>query len=159
MKIFDGFEEIEILPWHECKDCTKHSPFPSWSFALLFLQRFRISEVAMDSLRRLIRGRGSSSGLQAPNEYEVLNQVAQMLAAGELHLTLKPLALGTGVTEPKKEAPQPRPQPTPEPIRRPAAGPPPPPPEEPVFVPNVDPVAIAQVLTHAAQTGVPFCEE
>jgi len=159
MKIFDGFEEIELLPWHECKNCTKHSRFPSQSSALFFLERFRTNEVAMDSLRRLIRGGEGSPALQVSNEYEVFNQVAHMLARGELHLTLKPLDLGTGATEPKKEASQPRPQPMAEPIRRPAPAPPPPPPEEPVFHPNVDLGAIAQVLTHAAQSGVPFCEE
>jgi hypothetical protein len=160
MKIFDGFEEIEILPWYECQDCTNHSRFPSWSSALLFLQRFRTSEVAMDSLRRLIRGGGDSPTPQISNEHEVFNQVAHMLARGELHLTLKPLDLGTGATEPKKEAPQPRPQPPPESPRRQAVeAPPPPPSEEPVFHPNVDLGAIAQVLTHAARSGVPFCEE
>jgi hypothetical protein len=159
MKIFDGFEEIEILPWHECKDCNRHARFSDRLSALLFLQRFKTHEVAMDSLRRLLRERRGSLGLEGWRDGEVLEQVAQMLATAELHVTRRRIVFGIGVTEPKKEAWQLRPQLAPEPIRRPAAGPPPPPPEEPVFVPNVDPVAIAQVLTHAAQSGVPFCEE
>lgn len=159
MKIFDGFEEIEILPWHECKDCSKHSRFSDRLSALLFLQRLKTHEVAMDSLRRLLRERRSSLGLQAWRDGEVLEQLAQMLATAELHVTRTRIVFGIGVTERDQEVSRPRPQPAPEPIRRPVAGPPPPPPEEPLFVPNVDPVAIAQILTHAAQSGVPFCEE
>lgn len=153
LKIFDGFEEIEILTWHECT----HLHFSSRSSALAFLQHFRVNQAAMDSLRRLVRERGHGVGLQISNDYQILDQVAQMLATEELHAVRKPPVFGTGTTASEKEAAPP--QPAPEPPRREAEAPPPPPPDEPVFIPNVDPAAMAQVLTQAAQGGAPFCEE
>jgi len=160
LKIFDGFEEIEILPWYECEDCTKHLHFPSRLSAQLFLQRFKIYPMATDSLRDFLRGRRDGLCLPTSFDDEVLDQVAQMLATGELHATRKALVLGTGGTKPsaQKGPPQVEAAPPPPP-RREAAAPPPPPPEEPVFLPNVDPAAMAQALTQAAQSGVPFCEE
>ena len=158
MKISDGFQQIEILPWYECKDCTKDLHFSGRLSALLFLQRFKIFQTAIDPLRRLIRERRDGLCLPISFDDEVLEQVAQMLATGELHVNWKPLVLGTGTTTPKKEPSRPQVAPPPPP-RREAEAPPAPPPEEPVFLPNVDPVAIAQVLTQASQDGKPFCEE
>ena len=154
MKIFNGFEEIEILPWYECKDCSKHSRFSARLDVRLFLERLRLSQVAMDSLRRLIQQ--LKDGLQITNDYRVLEQVAHMVATSELHVTRTRLDLGVAVDEPTEESAPPAPAAGPEPRSAPA---PPPPPQEPVFLANVDSVAIAQALAQAARSGVPFCEE
>ena len=157
MKIFDGFEEIEIVPWFECQDCARHSRFSSQLFALLFLQRFRPHDLAIDSLRRWVRERGPGLSLAVFRDEDMLEQAAKMLATGELHVTRKPLIFATGTVGPTQE--QSRPQPAP-PLPAPrAAEPLPPPPDDPVFLPDIDPVAIAQVLTHASLSGVPFCAE
>jgi hypothetical protein len=161
MKIFDGCEEFDIVPWYECADCTKHSHFSGQLSALRLLQRLKTSVFVRDSLRRLIREEGHRGISHSQRDAEVLDQVAQMLATKELHLTRKRRVVGTDAVRASTGAP-PRPQSPfePEPTRRPTADSPlPPPPDEPVFVPNVDPVAIAQVLTHAALSGVPFCAE
>jgi len=161
MKVFDGFEEFDIVPWYECEDCKKHSNFSSRLSALLFLQRLKTSVFVMDSLRYLVREEGDCGTRHDCGDAEVLEQVAQMLARGVLHLTRKlrvvdapAVRAGTGASLRPESPFEPKP-----PRRQTAESPPPPPPEEPVFVPNVDPVAIAQVLTHAALSGVPFCAE
>jgi hypothetical protein len=160
LKIFDGFEEIEILPWHVCKDCAKHSHFSGRLSAQLFLQRFKSHPMALDSLRGLIRERREGLCLPKSFDDEVLEQVAQMLATGELHVIRNPIILGTGAAKPSAQKGRPQAQAAPSPPpRRPAEGPPPPPPEESVFLPNVDPVAMAQALSQAALSGAPFCEE
>jgi len=158
VKIFDGFEEIEILPWHECKDCHMHSHFSSRLSALIFLQRFTCVDMAMASLRSMVHEGGHELGSPIPND-EVLERVAARLAAGELHVIRKPPVFGTGATKPREEArPQAQAAPLPPP-RSEAAGAPAPPADEPVFNPDVDPGAMAQALTQAAQGGAPFCEE
>jgi hypothetical protein len=159
VKIFDRFEEIEILPWYECKDCHTHSHFSSRLSALLFLQRFTTNDMAMISLRRLVREGGYYLGAPIPDD-EVLERVAARLATGELHVIRKPRVFGTGVAKPPSQAGRPQVEAPPlPPPRREAEEPPAPPPDEPVFNPNVDPVAVAQVLTQASQEGKPFCEE
>jgi hypothetical protein len=158
VKIFDAFEEIEILPWYECKDCHTHSHFSSRLSALSFLQRFKTNGMAMVTLRCMIRDVGYDVRAAISSD-EVLERIAARLAAGELHVIRKPPVFGTGAAKPREEGqPQVQAAPLPPP-RREAEGPPPPPPEEAVFLPNVDPVAMAQVLAQAAQTGAPFCEE
>lgn len=154
MKISDDFEDIEILQWYDCKQCTKHSYFPGRLSALFFLQRFKTDEMAMASLRRLIGGTRYGMGLPISTDDEVLDRVAQRLMLGELHMTRTPLVYRTGAgtgEEPKPKAPRPPP-------RRATAGPPPLP-EEPVFLPGADLAAIAQVQQEAANQGLPFCEE
>jgi len=159
VKIFDGFEEIEILPWYECEDCHTHSHFSSRLSALIFLQRFTSVDMAMISLRRLVREGGYYLGPPIPNN-EVLERVAAKLATGELHVIRKPLVFGTGASKPESQEGRPQVQAAQlPPPRREAEAPPAPPPDEPVFSPNVDPVATAQVLTQASQDGKPFCEE
>jgi hypothetical protein len=156
VKIFDGSEEIEIFPSHKCSHCATHLHSFTRLSALFLLQRFKTDEMAMASLRRMVREGGYDLGSPIPND-EVLERVAARLAAGELHVIRKPLVFGTGVAKPREEGrPQAAPPPPP---RREAEAPPPPPPEEAVFNPDVDPVAMAQVLAQAAQSGAPFCEE
>jgi len=157
VKIFEGFEEIEIVPWFECQDCAKHLRFTDELFALLFLQRFRAHDLALDSLRRWVRERGPGLSPAVFRDEDMLEQAAKMLATRELHVTRKPLVFEMGKVGPPKERSQPQPalqSPAPR-----AAEPPPPPPDDPVFLPDIDPVAIAQVLTHASLSGVPFCAE
>jgi hypothetical protein len=97
MKIVDSLEEIEIVPWYLCEDCTKHSHFSSRLSALFFLQRFRSRVWAIDSLRRLIGERGQGAIRHFHSDEKVLDHVAQMLATGELHLIQKPLVIRTSV--------------------------------------------------------------
>ena len=162
MKIIHGLEEIEIVPWYECEDCTQHAHFSSQLTALLFLQRFLNSDGAMSGLRRFIREEGHSAIRHFHSDEKTLGQIAQMLACGELHLTRKPLAFRMAPPRLSQPAASGRPQSSsePEPPRREAAEPPPPPPpEEPGLPPNVDMAAIARVLTHASISGKPFCAE
>jgi hypothetical protein len=158
LKIFDGFEEIEIFPSHKCPHCASHLHSFTRLSALFLLQRFKTDEMAMASLRRLVGEGEYYLGPPIPND-EVLERVAARLAAGELHVIRKLPVFGTGAAKPREEGkPQAQAAPLPPP-RSEAAGAPAPPPDEPVFNPNVDPVAMAQALTQAAQSGAPFCEE
>jgi hypothetical protein len=158
VKIFDGFEEIEIFPSRKCPHCAAHLHSFTRLSALFLLQRFKTDEMAMASLRRMVCEGGYDLGSPIPND-EVLERVAARLAAGELHVIRKLPVFGTGAAKPREEGqPQVQAAPLPPP-RREAEAPPPPPPEEAVFNPNVDPVAMAQVLAQAAQSGAPFCEE
>ena len=113
--------------------------------------------MAMTSLRQMVREDGHDAGPQIP-DVEVLERVAARLAGGELHVIWKPLIFGTGAAAPAREAKRPPVQAAPPPPSQ-AEGPPAPAPDEPVFAAGADPDAIAKVLTHAAQSGVPFCEE
>ena len=157
MKIFDGFEEIEIFPSHKCPYCATHLHSFTHQSALFFLQRFKADEMAMTALRQMAREDGHDSGPQIPND-EVLERVAARLAGGKLHVIWKPLVFGTGASKPASGEKRPQVQAAPPPPSK-AEGPPAPAPDEPVFDPDADPDAIANVLTHAAQSGVPFCEE
>ena len=109
MKIFDGFEEIEIVPWSECKDCTEHSRFTSQLSALFFLQRFRTYAFAMEPLRRLIRERQPGLSPATVSDQEMLEQAAHLLATGELHATLTPLMREGGRGHSRVHRRQPRP--------------------------------------------------
>jgi hypothetical protein len=102
MKIFDGFVEIEILPWYGGMNPAEHLDFSSRQSALFFVERFKPNQVAMHFLRRLLLERGCGLGLPITSDDEILGQVAQMLAAGELSATRTPLVLGSaaGSTRP-----------------------------------------------------------
>jgi hypothetical protein len=155
MRTFDVTEEIEIVPWYECSDRAKDVHFYDRLSALDFLRQFSTHDVVVQSLRHLIRERDHREIPTFVSRAKLLEQVAQMLATGELHLHRKPrVPLPWPMMARRQQAAAVAPLPPPR-----AAGPPPPPPEAPVFLPNVNPAAIAQVLTHAAQSGVPFCEE
>jgi hypothetical protein len=158
VKIFDGFEEIEIFPSRKCPHCATHLHSFTRLSALFLLQRFKTDEMAMASLRRMVREGGHDLGSPIPND-EVLERVAARLAAGELHVIRKPPVFGTGAAKPREQGrPQVQAAPLPPP-RSEAAGAPASPPDEPVFNPDVDPVAMAQALTQASQESKPFCEE
>jgi hypothetical protein len=158
MKIFDGLEEIDIVPWYECKECSQHSPFLTRLSALNFLQRFATFDATIDSFRRLIREKDYGALQQYLSKEKVLNQVAQMLATGELHLTRKRTFVRTEIFRFAARAG--RPEPGPGPVRPPSSiGPASPPPDESVFLSNVDPGAIAQALAQASLSGLPFCDE
>jgi len=157
VKFSRGFEEIELFPLHKCPYCATHLHSFTHQSALLFLQRFRADEMAMTSLRQMVREDGHCSGPQISND-QVLERVAARLARGELHLVRKPLAFGTGVAKPASGEKRPPVQAAPPPTSQ-AEGPPAPTPDEPVFDPDADPDAIANVLTHAAVSGKPFCAE
>jgi len=156
VKISHGFEEIEIFPSHKCPYCITHSHSFTRVSARFFLQRFKTDHMAMESLRRMVREGGYDLVAQISDD-EVLERVAGWLARGELHVIWKPLIFGTGAAKTASEG---RPQvqaPPPPPSK--AEGPPVPAPDEPVFDPDADPDAIANVLTHAAVSGKPFCAE
>jgi len=161
VKIVHGLEEIEIVPWYECEDCTQHTTFAGRLSALLLLQRFTNSEAVIAGLRSFIRDKGYSAIRHFHSDEKTLGQVAQMLARGELHLTRRPLDFRLAPARQSQGAAPPGTQSSsePEPPVRQAAAPPLPPPEEPTFLPNVDPAAIAQVLTQASISGKPFCAE
>jgi hypothetical protein len=157
VKIKNGFEEIEIFPSHKCPHCASHLHSFTRLSALFLLQRFKTDEMAMASLRRMVREGGHELGSPIPND-EVLERVAARLAAGELHVIRKLPVFGTGSAKPREKQPQAPAAPLPPP-RSEAAGAPAPPADEPVFDPGADPDAIANVLTHAAVSGKPFCAE
>ena len=157
MKISNGLEEIEIFPSHKCPHCASHLHSFTRVSALFLLQRFKTDETAMASLRRMVREGGYDLGSPIPND-EVLERVAARLAAGQLHVIRKLPVFGTGAAKPREKQPQAQAAPLPPP-RSEAAGAPAPPADEPVFNPDVDPMAMAQALTQAAQSGAPFCEE
>jgi len=161
VKIIHGLEEIDIVPWYECEDCTKHAHFCGQFSALFFLQRFATSDLAIDSLRHLIRAQGHSAIRHFHSDEKVLDRIAQMIARGELHLTRKPLDFRMALPRLSQVAcPRAQTQSEPEaPRRQTAEPPPPPPPEEPAFLPDVDAAAIAKALTHASVSGKPFCAE
>jgi len=156
LKIFDGFEEVEISPWQKCV-CAAHLHFSSRLEALLFLQRYKANTLAMMSLRRMVREGGYDAGHPVSDD-EVLERVAARLAAGELHLLRKLPIFGTGAAKKASQEPRMQAAPLPPPSREAQAAPAPPP-DDPVFLPDVDPVVMAQALTQASQDGKPFCEE
>jgi hypothetical protein len=156
VKISNGFEEIEIFPSHKCPHCAAHLHSFTRVSALFLLQRFKTDEMAMASLRRMVGGGGYDLGSPIPND-EVLERVAARLAAGQLHVIRKLPVFGTGAAKPREEG-RPQVQAAPPPPRE-AEGPPAPAPDEPVFDPDADPDAIAQVLAHGAVSGKPFCAE
>jgi len=156
VKVSNGFEEIEIFPAQKCPHCASHLHSFTRLSALFFLQRFKTDEMAMASLRRVVHEGGRGLGPPIPND-EVLERVAARLAAGELHVIRKLPVFGTGAAKPReKERPQVQAAPPPRPE---AEGAPAPPADEPLFDPDADPDAIANVLTHAAVSGKPFCAE
>jgi hypothetical protein len=156
VKISHGFEEIEIFPSHKCPYCITHLHSFTRVSAQVFLQRFKTDHMAMESLRRMVREVGYDLVAQIPDD-EVLERVAAKLARGELHVIWKPLIFGTGA-KPASGEKRPPVQAAPPPPSQ-AEGPAAPAPDEPVFDPDADPDAIANVLTHAAVSGKPFCAE
>ena len=160
MKIIDGLEEIDIVPRYECKNCTQHVYFAGSVSALSFLRHFATSDLVVDNFRRfLIRERGHGAIRDFHSDEKVLARIGQMVAARELHVTRTLLEFRMAQPRSSQGTASPGPQPSAPPAPPIAAGPPPPPPDEPVFAPNVDAAAVAQSLTQAAQSGVPFCEE
>lgn len=160
MKVLDGFEEISIISWRECKECKNDLHFANRAAALSYLQRIAKSTAVLDSLRRFVRDSGRDATPRFCSNARALDQVAQMIATRELHVTttrqsfkkgIADLFQGAAVSVGKESASTPAAR-TPS---QPAA----PPPEEPVLASNADMAAIADVLTQAALSGVPFCAE
>jgi hypothetical protein len=117
VKIFDGFEEIEILPWHECEDCTSHLHFSSRLWAVFFLRRFKADFIAMASLRRVGWEIDYFRGCSISNDDEILEFVANKLVTGELHVTRKVRVYTAGPPRDAIQETQPEVKPEPAPPR------------------------------------------
>jgi hypothetical protein len=136
---------------------SESEEFSDHRSALAFHLRFKSDGQFMSGLRQLLAGRNPGYALSRVSDQQVLEEIAGLLASGQLQLKYEYRAVqeGTAPTEPEPAA-QPGPEPPPPPKHY---APPEPEPEESVFPPDMDAAAMAGVLQQAAQSGKPFCEE
>lgn len=145
--------------WWFCQESNCDSPERlenerSRLWAQLWLRQFKDDSLEMRILRDLVEGQFSLSLSRSSND-AVLNEIAELLVSGQLHLHEKKLpTLPAGVPKEQKFVAFPLSD------RRPSSSAPSSPtPDPPSFSPNIDQSAQAAALVAAAAAGVPFCPE
>jgi hypothetical protein len=156
MDIQLGYWRWKLFRWNDHPNPYRNRP----DLALNWLRQFQNNPAVISELRHLL---GTSVTGQSPttDTQLLLQQIANKLSSGELQAFVElcgPVAVSASVTV-TEEAAEPdlsqlvQTQPPPEKAPPPEAAP------ESTLSPATDPVAMAQALKDAAQTGSPFCEE
>ena len=157
--------------WEFCtkSDCPDHDlPYP-WQVNILvrqWLQESQKDALKMQVLRGVLQQRQIGIQLPRMSDELVVDQIAELLASGKLHLHVRGSAQAVIVQD---EAPGPAAKPSvagqeaPFPLsdRQPAPQPAPSEPtsDPPTFPPGLDGAAQAAALSAAAAGGQPFCPE
>lgn len=140
----------------ECHLSTRLASLEKGSAARYWLQAHRKDIFAMTAMRKALLVEGSSLLLTHLLDEDVIEQVAHLLKRGRWHVC-EPMMQVHKVIALAQPAFAPAPR------RAVAPAPAPPPvveiPEDPSLSRNADHDALAAVLTDAAASGVPFCEE
>ena len=150
----------EIHPWHGCKATDESLAFSHRSVALFWLRQFRTDAIVMANFRSVISEYSRvGSPLWRKTDEQVLDDLSWLLSEGVLHVHRVPpplTAWQTGTeTAPTEIAPAARPTPSQSsaaPVARVVE-------DADTFSSQLDAAAMAAVLSDAAASGVPFCEE
>jgi hypothetical protein len=154
MQIEHGYWRWKIYRWDRHPNRFRGRA----DLALAWLQRFENDRRVMSELRHLLVESGNA--MPRATDRQVLEDIAQRLAAGELHVCAEsshPFHHDTTEVKIPAESEE---EPAAGPSPAPAPAPPPPPPAAQETLPeDADADKIADSLKEAAQNGTPFCEE
>lgn len=158
-RIHSRFDTGALCEWHECQGCDSPIKAGEYESARTWLRGFLIDDAQAMDLRHRAHGTGDGLGLGTRNGEGVVEELARKIGSGWLRVcslqsTVKQdQAMQTEIGQPTS------PPPPPPPVNRSRATTVAAPPPEPTTMPsNLDAVAMAKVLTAAAESGVPFCE-
>ena len=88
-----GFQNIEILKWHERRPAESFKVFRDRFSALDFLRPFLRDSLSMMSIRRIFSGNSLNGGFFRLSDHQVLEQLAWRLASGQFRILELPLEM------------------------------------------------------------------
>ena len=155
-RIYSRFDVGDFCTWHECKGCQPKFSLGEHEAARDWLRGFLVDDAHAVTLRRLAHLAGGDVGLTQHSTQGVIEQLAGLIACGQLRVCGKDQAVHLIQTSTGTAPPGPPPPP---PAARGASAPVVAPPPAPSTLPaQVDAAAMAKTLVAAAAEGAPFCE-
>lgn len=154
-RIYSRFDVGDFCTWNECKGCRPKFDAGEREAARDWLRGFLVDDAHVAVLRQLAHRAGADRGLPLHTTQAVVDQLAHLVASGELRVCGRDhpshlIETSVGTAPPGPPPPPVAPRTRSAPVAAPS---------EPATLPgNVDASAMAATLVAAAEAGVPFCE-
>lgn len=158
MKVMPYLGDWDFCRKFDCHDSDARPFLIGRNHAVSWLRRYKNDVPTLAAMRKLLLEAQIGANSPRMSDDAVIDQIAELLAAGRLHIHVHPMkptmgpSTGSGPSQPSFPLSERKPKATTSSHKVQA------PPDPPTFPVNVDAAAQAETLRTAAQQGTPFCE-